>query len=220
MPFSPASLNALIQSSAFNLWHYRTADTRAVVSAAGYFTPAAASLKPGDLMILQAADAMALVPLRSNAVLGTGVTLDGAVGPVSLLRGVAFGLRAAQSVSVVVRTILLAPLAAGILAGSSIPVSAAVTGPVAQVVFSLRDAAGAVVPPLRTVAVQGGVAATSLPAPPVGTGYRIRVEDVADPAIAATSGSFSVLPAPAGLSLLLAENGNSLTAESGNRLAR
>ena len=51
MPFSPANLNALLQTSAFNLWHYRTADTRAVVSAAGYFTPVAASLKPGDLMV-------------------------------------------------------------------------------------------------------------------------------------------------------------------------
>ena len=215
MPFSPANLNALLQTSAFNLWHYRTADTRAQVSAAGYFSPAAASLRAGDLMILQAADAMALVPLRSNAALGTGVTLDGAVGPVSLLRTAAFGLRASQTASVVVRTILLAPIAAGILAGSSIPVSATVAGPVAQVAFSLRDANGVVIPPLRTVAVQGGVAVATITAPAAGSGYRIRVEDVADPAIAATSPSFNVA---LGVDRLLSEGGNTLTTESGDRL--
>lgn len=215
MPFSPASLNALIQTSAFALWHYRTTDTRAVVSAAGYFAPAAAGLRAGDLMILQAADAMALVPLRSNAALGTGVTLDGPVGPVSLLRTVSQGLSVSQAASAVVRTILLAPIAAGILAGGSIPVSAAVTGPVAEVIFTLRDAGGAVIPPLRSVAVQGGLAATSLPAPPIGTGYRVRVEDAADPAIADTSRSFSVAPAEGGL---LLELGEALHTEAGDPL--
>jgi hypothetical protein len=112
VPFSPANLNALLQTSAFNLWHYRTADTRAVVSAAGYFTPVAASLKAGDLMILQTVDAMALVPFRSNAVPGTGVTLDGAVGPIALLRTASQGFRFGQAASAVVRTILLAPIAA------------------------------------------------------------------------------------------------------------
>ena len=121
MPFSPANLNALIQTSAFNLWHYRTTDTRAVVSVPGYFS-VDSGLKPGDLLVLQAADAMALVPLRSNAVLGTGVTLDGAVGPISLLRAASQGFRFSQAASAVVRTLLLAPVAAGILAGSSIPV--------------------------------------------------------------------------------------------------
>ncbi|MDO9709024.1 hypothetical protein [Paracraurococcus lichenis] len=217
MPFSPASLTALIQSSAFNLWHYRTTDSRAAVSAAGYFAPVASSLKAGDLMILQAADAMALVPFRSNAVLGTGVTLDGAVGPINLLRSVAFGLRASQAASAVVRTILLAPVAAGILAGSTIPVSATVTGPVSQVVFTLRDATGAVIPPAQTAPVQGGVASTSFAAPPVGAGYRIRVEDVADPAITATSRSFTVAP---DVSHLLIEGGGTLTTESGDTLKR
>jgi hypothetical protein len=215
VPFSPANLNALIQTSAFALWHYRTTDSRATVSAAGYFAPATASLRAGDLMILQAADAMALVPLRSNAALGTGVTLDGAVGPVTLLRSAAMGLRASQSASAVVRTIMLAPLAAGFLVGGSIPVSAAVTGPIAQVVFSLRDAGGAVIPPVRSVTVEGGRAAASFPAPPVGSGYRIRVEDAADPAIGATSRSFSVAP---DLAYLLIETGDGLTTEAGDRL--
>ncbi len=217
MPFSPANLNALLQTSAFNLWHYRTADSRAVVSAAGYFTPVAASLKAGDLMILQTVDAMALVPFRSNAVPGTGVTLDGAVGPIALLRTASQGFRFGQAASAVVRTILLAPIAAGILAGSSIPVSASVAGPIGQVVFSLRDATGAVIPPVRAVTVQGGVAATSFAAPPIGSGYRIRVEDAADPAIAQTSRSFSVAP---DIAYLLSESGNGLATEAGDPLKR
>lgn len=215
MPFSPANLNALLQTSAFTLWHYRTTDSRAVVSAAGYFSPVAASLKPGDLLVLQAVDAMALVPFRSNAVLGTGVTLDGAVGPISLLRAASQGFSFSQAAAAVVRTILLAPIAAGILAGGSIPVSASVAGPIAQVVFSLRDANGAIIPPVQAVVVQGGVAATSFPAPPIGSGYRIRVEDAADPAIAATSRSFSVAP---DIAHLLIETGAGLATEAGNPL--
>ena len=77
MPFSPASFGALIQGNGFTLWHYRTGDTRAVVAAAGYFAPVAESLNTGDLVILQAADAMALLPVRSGPALGPGVTLDG-----------------------------------------------------------------------------------------------------------------------------------------------
>ena len=215
MPFSPASLTALVQTSSFNLWHYRTADTRAVVSAAGYFASVAASLRAGDLMILQASDAMAMVPFRSNAVVGTGVTLDGAVGPINLLRTLNAGFRVGQAASAVVRTILLAPIAAGILAGSTIPVSATVTGPIGQVVFSLRDAGGAIIPPVQVVVVQGGVAAASFAAPPVGSGYSVRVEDVADPAIGATSPGFSVLPNVANL---LSEAGGIVTTEAGDRL--
>ncbi|TCZ60949.1 hypothetical protein [Roseicella aquatilis] len=215
MPFSPASLTALLQTSAFNLWHYRTADSRAVVSAAGYFKTIAASLKAGDLMILQTADAMALVPLRSGAVLGTGVTLDGAVGPVNLLRGATQSFSFGQTASAVVRAILLAPIAAGILAGSSIPVSARITGPIAQVVFSLRDAAGTVLPPVQVVTVQAGVATASFAAPAVGNGYRIRVEDAADPSISGTSGGFSVAP---DISFLLLETFARLVSESGDGL--
>ncbi|RAI57200.1 hypothetical protein [Roseicella frigidaeris] len=217
MPFSPASFNALIQTSAFNLWHYRTSDSRAMVSADGYFAPVADSLQPGDLMVLQTSDAMAIVPLRSNDTLGPGVTLDGTVGPVSLLRASAQGFRFGQAASAVVRTILLAPIAAGILVGGSIPVSARVAGPIGQVVFSVRQADGTLIPPAQLVTVQNGQAVASLAAPPTGSGYRIRVEDAADPAIAALSGSFSVAP---DTGLLLDEAADGLLTESGNRLRR
>jgi hypothetical protein len=37
VPFSSANLGALFQGNSFTLWQYRTTDTRAVVSAGGYF---------------------------------------------------------------------------------------------------------------------------------------------------------------------------------------
>ncbi|MDN3568218.1 hypothetical protein QWZ14_27885 [Paeniroseomonas aquatica] len=192
MPFSPANLAALIQGNTFTLWQYRTTDTRAAVSAGGYFAAVAGSLKPGDLMVLQAADAVALVPIRSGPALGTGVTLDGAVGPLNTVRAAAQGFSLGQAAAAVVRTIILAPFAAGIVTGTIIPVSASIAGPVSQVVFSLRDGSGAVVPPVQVVTVVAGAAAASFAAPPVGTGYRIRVEDAADPALGVVSRSFNV----------------------------
>lgn len=147
MPFSPANLGALIQGDGFTLWHYRTADTRAVAAAAGYFAPVAESLNTGDLVILQAADAMALLPVRSGPALGPGVTLDGAVGALSLVRAAAQRFSFSQTAQAVVRTLVLGPMAASMVAGSAFAVSAIVTGPVGQVVFTVRDSSGAAVPP-------------------------------------------------------------------------
>ena len=215
MAFSSANLAALIQGNNFTLWHYRTADARTVVTAAGYFAPVAGSLRAGDLMMLQTADAMALLPVRSGPALGTGVTLDGAVGPFNTVRSVAQGFRFGQVAAAVVRTIILAPFAAGIVAGTSIPVSASVVGPISQVVFSLRDGSGAVVPPVQVVDVVGGAAAASFATPPVGSGYRIRVEDAADPGLTVLSRSFNIGP---DLKLLLVENDARLLTEAGRAL--
>jgi hypothetical protein len=215
VPFSSANLTALVQGNNFTLWHYRTTDTRSTVTAAGYFTLVAANLRPGDLMMLQAADALAMLPIRTGPALGTGVTLDGAVGPLNTVRAAAQGFGFGQVAAAVVRIIILAPFAAGIVAGTSIPVSATVTGPISAVAFSLRDGNGTLVPPVQTIAVTAGAAATSFATPAVGTGYRIHVEDVADPAIAAVSRSFNV---GTDLKLMLQETDGRLLSESGNIL--
>jgi hypothetical protein len=212
MPFTVSSFAALIQTPGFSLWHYRTADSRATVSAAGYFSAVAASLRPGDLLILQASDALALLPVRSNAGLGTGVTLDGAVGPLNTVRSVTQRFTIGQTAAAVVRSLILAPLTAVVVAGATIPASASVTGPIASVVFTLQNAAGQVIPPARTVSVTGGLASTSFAAPAIGTGYRIRVEDAADPAIFALSRSFTVGP---DLRLLRQEDDARLFSEAG-----
>ncbi len=217
MPFSPASFGALIQGDGFTLWHYRTADARSVVVAAGYFAPVAGSLRPGDLVILQAADALALLPVRAGPALGTGATLDGAVGALGLVRAAAQRFSFSQTAQAVVRTLVLGPVAASMVAGSAFAVSASVTGPVGQVVFTVRDSSGAAVPPAKTVAVTNGRAATSFRAPPIGTGYRVHVEDAQDPAVSALSRAFSVGP---DLRLLLAEGDGALLTEAGGRLVQ
>ena len=215
MPFSSANLGALIQGNSFTLWQYRTTDTRAVVSAGGYFAAVAGSLKAGDLMVLQTADAVALLPIRTGPALGTGVTLDGAVGPLNTVRAVAQGFSFGQAAAAVVRTIILAPFAAGIVAGTTIPVSATIAGPISQVVFSLRDSTGAILPPVQLVTVVAGSAAATFDTPPVGTGYRIRVEDATDPALGVVSRSFNV---GTDLKLMLQEDDTRLLSEAGDIL--
>lgn len=215
MPFSPVSFAALIQGNGFTLWHYRTGDARAAVAAPGYFAPVAANLRPGDLMILQAADAMALLPIRSGPALGTGLTLDGAVGALSLVRTVAQRFSLSQTAQAVVRTLVLGPVAASMVAGSAFAVSANVSGPVSQVVFTVRDRSGGVLPPAKTANVTNGRAATSFQAPPIGTGYRIHAEDAHNPTVHAVSRSFSV---GADLRLLLLEDDAPLLTEAGDRL--
>lgn len=217
MPFSPDDFGALIQSDGFTLWHYRTGDTRAAVSASGYFAPVAGSLRPGDLVILQAADALALLPVRAGPALGTGTTLDGAVGALKIARGAAQRFSFSQTAQAVVRSLVLGPVAASMVAGSTFAVSAAVSGPVSQVVFTVRDNTGAVVPTAKTIAVTNGRAATSFRAPPIGTGYRVHVEDAQDPTVSATSRSFSVGP---DLRLLLLEDNAALLTEAGDRLVQ
>ena len=217
MPFSPATFGALIQGDGFTLWHYRTGDTRAAVAASGYFAPVAGNLRPGDLVILQAADAMALLPVRSGSALGTGVTLDGAVGALSLVRAAAQRFSFSQTAQAVVRTLVLGPVAASMVAGSAFAVSATVTGPVSQVVFTVRDGSGAVIPSAKTVTVTNGRAATSFRAPPIGTGYRVHVEDAQDPTVSALSRALSVGP---DLKLLLLEDDATLLTEAGDRLVQ
>ena len=50
MPFSPATLGALIQGNGFTLWHYRTGDAPADIDNVGYFNPAANMLRVGDFV--------------------------------------------------------------------------------------------------------------------------------------------------------------------------
>ncbi len=212
MAFNAAGLGALIQGNGFTLWHYRTTDSRAACTAAGYFSGIAATLRPGDVMVLHAADSLAVVPVRSGPALGTGITLDGVVGPLNTVRSVAQQFAFAQAAAAVVRTIVLAPLAASIAVGGSIPVSAHVTGPVAEVVFTLRDGNGTILPPAIAAPVSNGVASAIFPAQAQGTGYRIRAEHADAPEVAVVSPSFNV---GADLRFLLAEDDGNLLLESG-----
>ncbi|MDB5378492.1 MAG: hypothetical protein JWR00_2938 [Rubritepida sp.] len=216
MSFIATDLMPLIQTARFNLWHYRSADLKATIVTPGYFAAAAARLQAGDVMIVQSSDSMAILPVRSNVAIGPGVTLDGAVTPIALTRTVAQTLRMVQAAGAVVATIILAPLVAGVIMGSAIPVQAQVAGPIASVVVTLRNAQNQVIPPQRTVLVDQGYATTTLPTPAVGTGYRIQVEDNEDRGILVTSRSFNILP---DLQLMLLEGGK-LLQEDGAAIAQ
>ena len=217
MPFIPTDLVPLIQTARFTLWHYRSTDLQSVVTTAGYFAPAASRLQAGDVVVLQSADAMAILPFRSNAITGPGVTLDGAVAPIALTRSIAQTLRMVQAASAVVTTIILAPLMAGVIMGTSIPVSAQIVGPISEVVITLRNAQGQIIPPAQTVLVQQGYVTTTLATPAVGNGYRIRIEDSLDTGVVATSRSFNILP---DLQLVLVEEGRNLLQEDGAAIAQ
>jgi hypothetical protein len=91
---------------------------------------------------------------------------------------------------------------------------ASVAGPVAQVSFSIRDAAGTTVRGPQAATVTAGTASASLPAPAAGSGYRLRVEAVGAPQVVDTSPTFAVsLPYA-----LLVQNGGVVLTQSGGRL--
>jgi hypothetical protein len=73
------------------------------------------------------------------------------------------------------------------------------------------------VPPAQTLTVSQGYVTAALPTPPVGTGYRIRIEDPLDPSLSATSRAFSILP---DLRLVLSEEGLRLLQENGFAIAQ
>jgi hypothetical protein len=111
-------------------------------------------------------------------------------------------------------TVLLAPLAGGIVSNGTVHASAAVVGPVAELRFSIRNATGATVRGPQAATVTGGTASASLPAPEAGSGYRLRVEAVGFPLVADASPPFAVsLPYT-----LLTEAGGRLLTEAGGGL--
>ncbi|HZF76529.1 MAG TPA: hypothetical protein VE033_11940 [Acetobacteraceae bacterium] len=214
MPFDATALTPLVTGAGFTLWLYRTPDPRAAAVAAGYFAPAGERLETGDLILLQAADAVALLPVRAGDVVASGLVVDTAAAPFRTERAAAQRFSLRQAAAAVVQTIVLAPLAAGLVANGTVEARATVAGPVAEVVFSLRDGAGVTVRGPARVPVAAGVASTVFAAPPAGTGYRMRAEAVGEPLVADTSPPFAV-SAPFGL---LTQSGGALLLQDGSRL--
>jgi len=214
MPFDNASLTSLVATGGFTLWLYRTDDSRATALAAGYFAPASARLAAGDVIFLQASDALTFTTVRTATTIASGLVVDSFAAPFRVNRSAAQRFSVRQMASAVAMTLLLAPLAGGITAGGPLPAQATVGGPVAQVAFSVRDAGGVTVAGPQTVAVSNGSASTTLTAPPEGSGYRLRAEAVGSPGVADTSAPFAVSAPYA----LLAQDGTTLLLQDGARL--
>jgi hypothetical protein len=214
MPYDNNSLIALVVNSGFTYWLYRTTDTRAEALAPDYFAGAAARFSPGDVMLLQASDALTLTTVRVGTEVANGLVVDTFAVPFRVNRSSAQRFRVVQLASAVAMTLLLAPLQGGFIAGGTVPATASVAGPVAQVSFSIHDASGTTVRGPQTAAVSAGSASTVLPAPDPGTGYRLRAEAVGFPALVDNTAPFSVGEAFA----LLTETGFALLGEDGGRL--
>jgi hypothetical protein len=214
MPFNAPDLAALTSANGFTLWHYRTDDDRATVLAPGYFAPAAPRLLAGDIVIVQAADATALVPIRGGTVAGDGVTVDGSGAAPALLRSATLLADVTLAAVATARSIALDALPGIVFEQTPIAAAATVVGPILQVTFALRDADGADVAPPQVVPVAAGRAAATFATPPVGSGYRVSAVDATDPALFALSPPFVVAPAPR----LLAENDGRLLLENGAAL--
>jgi hypothetical protein len=211
MPYSDAGLSALSTANGFTLWHYRTTDDRATVLAPGYFAPAAGRLLPGDVVIVQAADATAIVPIRGGTLAGGGVTVDGSGAQPALLRSVLLPFSVALPATAIARAIVPDPLPGIVVTGDPIATGATVAGPVAAVTFVLRTAGGADAAPPETVPVVAGRAEAAFTAPAPGGGYRLLVRETADPSLFALSAPFSVVLPPR----LLTEAGGRLLLEDG-----
>lgn len=214
MPFDNAALLPLLANSGFTLWLYRTPDTRDQALAAGYFDAAASRLDWGDVILLQASDALTLTTIRPGPTVPGGVVLDTGAAPFRINRSAAQRFSVRQLASAVAMTVLLAPLAGGIVSNGTVQASASVAGPVAQVNFSISDATGATVRGPQSASVTAGAASASLPAPEAGSGYRLRVEAVGFPQVVDTSPPFAVsLPYT-----LLTEASGQLLTEAGDGL--
>jgi hypothetical protein len=214
MPFDNSALIPLVSNSGFTIWLYRTTDSRATALTTGYFAAASTRLATGDVMFLQASDTLTLTTIRPGTVIAAGLVVDTSATPFRAARQAHQRFSVMQAVSAVAMTLLLAPLAGGVVVGGTVQAQAAVAGPIAEVAFSIRDAAGTTVRGPQAAAVSAGSASATLPAPDAGTGYRLRVEAVGFPAIADTSAAFGVSQPFA----LLAATDVALLLEDGSRL--
>ncbi|MEO3473410.1 hypothetical protein AAFN86_16205 [Roseomonas sp. CAU 1739] len=211
MPFLSSGLSALTTANGFTLWHYRTEDDRASVLALGYFTPAAAQLVPGDIVIVQAADATALLPIRGGSIAGGGVTLDASGSAPALLRSATLLADVFLAGSAVARALVLDAPPSPLNPGDALVAGVTVTGPIAQVTFSFRRSNGADVSTPQTVAVVAGRAVAGFTAPEPAGGYRLFAVDSTDPTSYVLSPPFAVTQPPR----LLSEAGGTLLTESG-----
>jgi len=213
MAFDPTALVALTTTEAFTFWHYATHDTRAATLAPGYFSPAAARLAPGHVILVIASDSISVLPVRSAAGTGNGLVLDAANAPVRASAAAQPRYSFGFGGSAVARSVALSStLPTGLTQGRQIMVAASVDGPVTNLAFSIQDAAGVIAAGPVTVATVSGIASTSLVLPNPGSGFRLRVEAPDDTAVVVLSPPFSVT---APYSLLIGSSGRLLLEQGG-----
>jgi hypothetical protein len=144
MPFIATNLTVLSAANGFTLWHYRTTDSKDQVQAPDYFAPASTQMRAGDIVMVQAADATLLLPIRAGNLTGSGLTLDAAGAPPELRRSGNLPFKITLAAAVQTRAIILDPMPEAFEAGASIPIGASILGNIANLTFQLLNAAGAI----------------------------------------------------------------------------
>ncbi|MES2710676.1 MAG: hypothetical protein V4653_03770 [Pseudomonadota bacterium] len=212
MPYDERGLNALSTISGFTLWHYRTADLRSSVIAPGYFTAAATRLVVGDVIIVQAADATAFLPVGVANTAGAGLTLDTTGAGLRLIRSATQLIQVGHGGIATPRAIIPSAMPPSALPETPVALTIVVIGPIAQIALSLIDAFDQPSAPPQTFAVVGGLVSTmiALPGPP-GAEWRLSAADAADATLVTISAptlirSYARLLSEAG-GLLLLEDG-------------
>lgn len=212
MPYDERGLNALSTISDFTLWHYRTGDQRSSVIVPGYFTAAAARLSIGDVIIVQAADATAFLPVGVANTAGAGLTLDTTGAGLRLIRSATQSIWVDHGGIATARAIVASGMPPSALPETPVALSITVTGPIAQITLSLIDDNDQPFAAPETFTVLGGLVSTTitLPGPP-GAQWRLRVADAADATLVTVSAptlirAFARLLGESG-GLVLLENG-------------
>jgi hypothetical protein len=213
MPFTPVDLSPLSAANGFTLWHYRTADSRAATQAAGYFASAQDRLRIGDIIMVQAADGTAMLPVRAGNLTGTATVLDATGAPPSIQRSANLPFRLTLSASAEARAIIFDPLPNAMEPGASIPVAVTILGNIASITFQLRNAAGTVIA-TQSAAVANGRASSLFPAQASAGGYSFLARNTADTNHFALSPPFAIGVAPR----LLAETSDVLLLEQDGQL--
>jgi len=213
MPFTATHLTALSAANGFTLWHYRTSDSQEQIQAADYFAEASQQMRAGDIVMVQAADATMMLPIRAGTLTGTGITLDAAGAPVQIRRSANLPFRLTLSGNAQARAIILDPMPEAIEPGASIPVGASILGNITNVTFQLMNAQGALLAS-QNAAVGAGRVNALFAAQATGGGYRITARNTADTSVSITSPPFAIGAPPR----LLTEDGRVLRLENGGQL--
>ena len=213
MPFIANNLSALSAANGFTLWHYRTTDSRTDTEAAGYFAPAAVQVRVGDIILVQANDGTAMLPVRAGNVTGAAMVLDTLGAPPEIQRSGYLPFTVTLSATAQARAITIDPMPNAVESGTSIPVGATIIGNITDITFQLRNAVGTVIATQSSV-VTAGRATTLFPAQASGGGYRILARNTADTNHSALSAPFAIGMPPR----LLNEDGGILLLEDGGQL--
>ena len=75
-PQSTPELRPIVQAGGFTLWRYVASVALTDVRAPGHFAGMGRPLRVGDLMLVEATDGSAMVPVQKGCAIGAGVILS------------------------------------------------------------------------------------------------------------------------------------------------